>query len=248
MFHSEERQRLVDALQALDHVASPDQFKACLDFELQHIFPHGMLVCGIGRALPSGGVETESTLLHRFPREYLESLRQADGSVRSALIDRWLATRRPVLVDLEHDVSGWPGDWLQGLRPYDFRNFASHAMFDVGGQFVTSFCFARIPGRLGPRHDQLLRLLVPHMHLALVRALRPLPAAAQAGEPLLNTRQEEILRWVQIGKTNVEIAMILGMSESNVKYHLRQIFNRLSVSNRAHAVARAFAMKLAVPA
>jgi transcriptional regulator EpsA len=54
----------------------------------------------------------------------------------------------------------------------------------------------------------------------------------------LSTREFEILRWVTIGKTNPEIGQILNISEFTVKNHMKRIFKKLGVSNRAQAVGK----------
>ena len=57
-------------------------------------------------------------------------------------------------------------------------------------------------------------------------------------QTLLSTRQHEILALVADGQSNAEIAARLFVSESTVKWHVRQILRALGVSNRAQAVAR----------
>lgn len=236
--------RILGLIETLESVATEDDFKDCMDGDMQGVFAHGMLVCGIARtAADAGGVQARYLMLHRFPAEYLESLRQPNGQIKSALIERWRITKRPVLVELEHDASGWPEEWLRNLQPYDFRNFASHSLFDSEGVCVSNFCFAQLPGRLGPRHAYLLRLLVPHLHVALQR-VAGLGSARPASGVELPRRQKEILHWMQIGKTNWEIATILGTSSDNVKYHVKQLLLKLNAANRAHAVARALELNL----
>lgn len=58
----------------------------------------------------------------------------------------------------------------------------------------------------------------------------------------LNTtlRQSEVLHWIAEGKTNLEIATILGCSVNTVKMHLKDIFQRLSVHTRTAAAACAY--------
>jgi len=46
------------------------------------------------------------------------------------------------------------------------------------------------------------------------------------------------------GKTNWEIATILELTEVNVKYHIDQIFAKLDVRSRVHAVAKAYELGL----
>ena len=55
--------------------------------------------------------------------------------------------------------------------------------------------------------------------------------------PKLTKRQLEILSHITKGKTNKEIAVLLGIREDSVGEHLTAIFQKLGVSNRAEAVA-----------
>lgn len=57
--------------------------------------------------------------------------------------------------------------------------------------------------------------------------------------PSLSDRQREVLLLVSKGLSNKEIAELLGFSESGTKQHLRQIFAKLGVTDRAEAVAAA---------
>jgi DNA-binding CsgD family transcriptional regulator len=54
---------------------------------------------------------------------------------------------------------------------------------------------------------------------------------------LLSKREEEILRWVAAGKTNWEISVILKVSLNTVKFHLKNIFQKIGVENRWSAIA-----------
>lgn len=56
----------------------------------------------------------------------------------------------------------------------------------------------------------------------------------------LSPRQGEVLGWAAQGKTNAEIAVILGISALTVKKHLESIFHILGVENRTAAVAALF--------
>jgi DNA-binding CsgD family transcriptional regulator len=58
----------------------------------------------------------------------------------------------------------------------------------------------------------------------------------------LTPRQAEVLHWIAKGKTNEEISKILACSFHTVKTHIREIFQRLDVTNRAGAIAAAYSM------
>jgi putative two-component system response regulator len=53
----------------------------------------------------------------------------------------------------------------------------------------------------------------------------------------MTERQREVFGWVKKGKTNWEIAKIIGCSEENVKYHMKNILRIMGSYNRTQAVA-----------
>lgn len=55
----------------------------------------------------------------------------------------------------------------------------------------------------------------------------------------LSPRELTVLLWMKEGKTNWEIARILGLSERTVRFHVGGIFEKLDVTSRTQAVARA---------
>ena len=61
-------------------------------------------------------------------------------------------------------------------------------------------------------------------------------AASGSGSSALSARELEIMHWVRMGKTNSEIAIILNLSTFTVKNHMRRIYKKLDVLNRAQAV------------
>jgi len=73
--------------------------------------------------------------------------------------------------------------------------------------------------------------------VALLLADGRLPDRREAG---LTARELEVLRAVCRGRSNVEISRELFLAEETVKAHVRQIFRKLGVRHRAHAVARGF--------
>src|SRR5215210_6583840 len=72
------------------------------------------------------------------------------------------------------------------------------------------------------------------------------PAARAQDEPEdpLSAREREVLQLITQGRTNREIAQALFVTEHTVKYHVTSLFNRLGVTSRAEAVARAAALGL----
>ena len=103
------------------------------------------------------------------------------------------------------------------------------------GRTMRLFLF-RGPGRAFSERDRaLLTLLRPHMHQAYLDAER-----RRHPVPQLTSRQWELMRLVAAGLTNAQIARQLGVAEGTVRIHLGNVYERLEVSSRTAAVARAF--------
>jgi DNA-binding response OmpR family regulator len=82
-------------------------------------------------------------------------------------------------------------------------------------------------GRLGS-HEFLLRLAKDSS------TETPTEFSSELG---LTTREGEVLSWLSKGKTNRDIAQILGLSPRTVDKHLEQIYSKLGVENRTAAAA-----------
>lgn len=90
--------------------------------------------------------------------------------------------------------------------------------------------------------DELLGAV--HAAAAGESALSPTVAATLLGRlrnprPVLTGREAEVLRAVARGSTNREAAAALHVSEATVKTHLVHVFDKLGVTSRTAAVARA---------
>src|SRR5439155_9404277 len=57
--------------------------------------------------------------------------------------------------------------------------------------------------------------------------------------PIFTAREAEVLLWVAQGKSNGDVASILGMSEKTVKQHMGSIFQKIGVESRNAATVRA---------
>ena len=63
----------------------------------------------------------------------------------------------------------------------------------------------------------------------------------------LTAREAEVLLWVAQGKSNGDVASILGMSEKTVKQHMGSIFQKLGVEGRNAATVRALEILASLP-
>jgi DNA-binding CsgD family transcriptional regulator len=70
-----------------------------------------------------------------------------------------------------------------------------------------------------------------------------LPAAPTAQERRLTPREQEILRWVAAGKSDRQIAAIVGAGVRTVQKHLENAYVKLGVENRTAAAMRLEALR-----
>lgn len=73
-----------------------------------------------------------------------------------------------------------------------------------------------------------------------VRTLRDAALATASREAGLTSREAEVLRWVREGKTNREIAEVLGISDRTVQKHVERVLSKMGAKTRLAAARRTF--------
>lgn len=139
--------------------------------------------------------------------------------------------------------------FAKDLKCDNLDRVAAHGMFDANGRTTSFFIFTQFAVALTERHSYFLELLLPHLHMALLRMLfherhHKNGPIGEKSRKLITVREIEILRYVQSGKSNHEIGLLLDISPFTVKNHIQKILRKLNVNNRAHAAAKAMALKI----
>lgn len=92
-------------------------------------------------------------------------------------------------------------------------------------------------------HADLLRAIETRLRRSEQQAKREFKPDFSSSAPLvslgLTPRAAEALLWLAQGKTNSDIAAILGITESTVKKHVQEMFEKLGVETRGAATVRA---------
>lgn len=83
--------------------------------------------------------------------------------------------------------------------------------------------------------------LAMQFYLAYARHAKP------QGRPALSGRERDVLSWVAEGKTDNEIAEILAISTATVRFHLKNIYDKLQANDRTLAVVKAVYLGLIQP-
>jgi DNA-binding NarL/FixJ family response regulator len=92
-------------------------------------------------------------------------------------------------------------------------------------------------------NDELVQAIETRLRRSAQQGKREFKPDFSSAEPLvklgLTPRAAEALLWLAQGKTNSDIATILGITESTVKKHVQEIFEKLGVETRGAATVRA---------
>ena len=239
---------LIRLLESLDTITTGDQLTAWTGEALHPVFPHGAFLCGMVR-VHSTGVAPIKLFASNFPVEYLQTLKQPGGLLVSPIIKNWLTSAEVQLFDSEDPVNPkLDRAWREGFQASGLQNLAAHGAYDVSRQYASYFSFHQIPRPLGDAHRRCLKLLVPHLHVALLRILHKIKADARAirTDRSLTKRELEVLSWVCDGKTSAEIAVILSISIGTVRNQIQSTLVKLRVNTRSQAVAKALKKGLVV--
>lgn len=153
---------------------------------------------------------------------------------------------------LEHYMQGTVLDVRNHGR--DVRCILAHAIHDARKHQDCLCAVLGNPDLDSPTAREAIQFLLPHIDVAQ-RRIRQFtlqryqsPPSSWAGNRMdgsededssstLSKREREILHWVSKGKTNIEIGLILNISNFTVKNHLQRTFKKLNVLNRAQAIA-----------
>lgn len=133
------------------------------------------------------------------------------------------------------------GMYSDVIRPQGFEHMLLLALpqspgrDSAPGRTIRLFLLRGPGANFTERDRSILTLLRPHIHHTYLEAERQ-----RSPVPDLTPRQWELMHLVAAGRTNVQIARQLGLSEGTVRTHLENIYARLNVSNRIEAVVRAF--------
>ena len=125
-------------------------------------------------------------------------------------------------------------EFIEEARSVGLTHGITTGMLERDRGFATFFSFAGGDADGTQRFTGLLEYLLPSIHRVLI---------ANTYTPLFNRvkglspREMTVLMWMKQGKTNWEIAQIVGVTERTVRFHVEGIFAKLDAKSRAQAVA-----------
>jgi transcriptional regulator EpsA len=246
-----EQEYLLRTIEAAVHVRDARGFFLWTQGQLQALLPHRLMV---GMQFGADEQLLRLECLHATVQGEAALARLCDAAegtaVRLARHAREQA-RLPLMADTRARAPAPMGALHEALRADGHENFILHGSGALPGG-SSMFLLLGMPMKPGPRYAYFLALLLPYLHMALLRLSQQDAAVDAEAEHAailrpLSARETEILAWVREGKSNYEVGRILGISALTVKNHLQRIYKTLGVSNRTHALARCMSLRLLEP-
>ena len=247
----EERERLFRVAESSLRVHRMGQFFVWTQGEMQTLVPHEILVFGMSRSAGSRVAFRKLASTPDFRVAHLAELCRPGDGLLDIVMAHWHRVGEPCMLWRGDDgvAHGEPG-WLEFAEKNELRNLVAHGVRGGDGRICSFFSFSRIGVQFGPRLALRVRLLTPYLHETAARVLMEGDTGTirvMRSDIRVTDREAEILRWIRDGKTNRDIATILGLSSHTVKNHVKKITRKMGASNRSHAVARAFTMGILSP-
>ncbi|MEQ3746086.1 MAG: LuxR family transcriptional regulator [Henriciella sp.] len=226
-------------LAAIREIHSADTQAGIVDILTDYVSGYGFSQIFLGQLVNPANVPLDQIMfLSTWPTE-LQARRQDQYAILHDPIARTaLRSKRPFRwVDALKDASS-KGRQIVGMtRDYGIRDgymFPFHALDSVSGGVSLGGDNLSV----SPEDISEIELVVHNAYSRLELLLGPFPYQMMVD---LSPRECEVIQFAASGKTNIEIAEILGIQMDTVKKTLKRACEKLGASNRAHAVANAIA-------
>ena len=221
---------------------------------LQGLIKHELLICALRDGKPLS-FRADSFSMNAPEPAIFSELFLRDASVAPNLMDAWVKRDfRPLICDTNNGSLFAGSEFARELERIGATQLLVHGTHDVDGQVTSFFTFACVPRAVGPGQAYIAQLAVPFLHAAWVRSQLKVDGRALGAEGpkssvacKITSREQEILRWIYLGKSNFETGAILGISPLTVKNHVQKILRKLNVVNRAQAVGKALDLRILTP-
>jgi transcriptional regulator EpsA len=216
---------------------------------LQSLIRHELLICTLCLGKPPAFRADGFSMTTPDPTLFSDVFLR-DTAVATTLLKAWEEKRyQPVAIDTAATALG-SGAFTRELERLGATQLLVHGVHDADGRALTLFTFACRAGSVGPRQMYLAQLLAPSLHAAWVRTQLSRTASAvekASGQSVLTVREQDILKWIYLGKSNFEIGAILKISPLTVKNHVQKILRKLNVVNRTQAIGKSLELRILNP-
>lgn len=244
LFQQLEKSECASFIEALHYISesttTADVKEALVRF--QKLFPFSRVIGGLARLTPNGRFDGFTNVVNvSYPEEWIKLYWQngyfeVDPVFQTALnkagTQHWGTTYREA-------TSPKQQEFMAAAKEFGLGDGITTGSSDLACRVATFCSFASAESVDAERYVPLIEYFGYYVHLALLRTAPPKAQSMDRCVKKLTMRELTILNWVKNGKTNWEIAQILGVTERTIRFHVESIFSKLDVTSRSQAVATA---------
>jgi DNA-binding CsgD family transcriptional regulator len=180
------------------------------------------------------------------PPSYHEGFTDPGKGVACPVMQHCKHSNRPLVWTQDTYTSAGQGSLWEEQAQFGYKNGIAMALHMPGG---THFNFGVERDGPFPKNEEKLNRLLADIQLFAVYAqesgLRLLqPRVPPSKQPVLTTREIEVLRWTLKGKTAWEAGAILGIAERTAVFHANNAMHKMGCSTKHLAAIRAHSLGL----
>lgn len=242
------RMYLADAVDSSFRVVNRHQLFVWTQGTFQGIIPHEILICGIDDGSRHGTALYKFASTNEFNDAHFRTLCDSKEGLSSKLNAEYERSRKSIILCDVDQSNGCGPELTALLGESPLKNIAAYLVLDSRQKIQAFYAFSRVASEMDSTLKYGMELLVPHLHTTFMRVLaterdQTNYTPSRTGR-IVTKREEQILYLLKEGKTNIEIAEQLDVSQWTIKNHLQMIFRKLNANTRTHAIAKAISLGL----
>jgi len=214
-----------------------DELKKIL-FEIQKKLNFDFILYNIQSS--SSFKETSFFSLGNFPSSWMEKYSEQDYGKIDPIVRHCSTSQTPICWHpFYNDTDDKIYNFFQDIKKYNLLGGVSIGLRGNSGEIgilsLAKSSTLKEDDSLYCNAVLFITSLQAHIHTAVIKLLN----THNKSDLSLTKREIECLTWTAEGKTSMEIANILGVSESTIIFHIKNSITKLEVSNRSQAISKA---------
>ena len=230
----------------IDAIENTDNGQDAVDTFFAAIAGYGFKTLVLGHMINPSDIRCGNSFYHtNWPEEWKEAWIKEGFIVHDPIARYAMRTKQPFYwSDAYRFASHYGRRILDMSREFGFSEGLALSITTIGNPtgLVSLGAIDRLD--LSPKEVSVIELLAIHLYCHLEKLYDVLPLTNIVD---LSRREIDVLQYAAIGKTNGEIATILGISDLTARDYLGAAMKKLGAVNRSHAVSAAIRNSLILP-
>lgn len=196
---------------------------------------------------PSLGLSRQHGLVSSYPQHFVDYYNKVGYMDHDPVAQELVKTLKPFFWDdllQEKKISDLSAQVMNEAGESGLHNGLAFSMPGKYGE-VTAFGLARTDQDMTKTKDYSLLASIHLLSIYFHETFRQMHKSETQAD--LTPREKEILQWASEGKSDDVISDILNISQNTIRFHWKNIFEKLDANGRVFAVTKALRMEIIQP-